>query len=246
MYDETDIFTELAPLLRVRPELKEICRFGAQWAAKHEPDGSGWAPFHIVTHGACLPRRSIPRQSSSEQGRFRRCLHRHPPGTPRARRRRAAPGPCAHVLPLRNAIKCSRNLTRSQVRVFINSACLCNLAQSSASWQLGRAWTLDELAERANTSRATLVRLFQKAVDTAPLTFLAELLLSVARHHVLATNTPLTMIADEVGYQSETTFSRAYHRRFGVAPGVDRKVRWVLTNATRVPEAALDGSRMQL
>jgi hypothetical protein len=28
MYDETDIFTELAPLLRVRPELKELCRFG--------------------------------------------------------------------------------------------------------------------------------------------------------------------------------------------------------------------------
>ena len=36
-------------------------------------------------------------------------------------------------------------------------------------------WTLDELAKRANTSRATLVRLFRNAVDQPPLAFLAEL-----------------------------------------------------------------------
>jgi hypothetical protein len=27
---EAEIFSELAPLLRVRPELQQICRFGAQ------------------------------------------------------------------------------------------------------------------------------------------------------------------------------------------------------------------------
>jgi starvation-inducible DNA-binding protein len=34
--------------------------------------------------------------------------------------------------------------------------------------ELARAWTLDELADRANTSRATLVCLFQKAGNAAP------------------------------------------------------------------------------
>jgi AraC family transcriptional activator of mtrCDE len=86
-----------------------------------------------------------------------------------------------------------------------------------------RDWTLDELAKRANTSRATLVRLFRNTVDAPPLAFLAELRLNLARHRILATNTPLPVIAEEVGYQSDTAFSRAYHRRFGIAPGADRK-----------------------
>jgi AraC family transcriptional activator of mtrCDE len=51
---EAQIFSELAPLLRVRPELQQICRFGAQWASEHGPEAGGWAPFHIVTRGACL------------------------------------------------------------------------------------------------------------------------------------------------------------------------------------------------
>jgi AraC family transcriptional activator of mtrCDE len=51
---EAEIFSELAPLLRVRPELQQICRFGAQWGSEHGPEAGGWAPFHIVTYGACL------------------------------------------------------------------------------------------------------------------------------------------------------------------------------------------------
>ena len=54
MYDEAEVFKELAPLLRVRPQLQQICRFGAQWSSQHEPEPEGWAPFHIVTFGACL------------------------------------------------------------------------------------------------------------------------------------------------------------------------------------------------
>jgi hypothetical protein len=54
MYNEAEIFRELAPLLQVRPELKQICRYGAQWGSEHEPEAAGWAPFHIVTFGECL------------------------------------------------------------------------------------------------------------------------------------------------------------------------------------------------
>src|SRR3979490_1758873 len=38
MYDAAEIFNELAPLLRVRPQLQQICRFGAQWSSQHEPE----------------------------------------------------------------------------------------------------------------------------------------------------------------------------------------------------------------
>lgn len=88
----------------------------------------------------------------------------------------------------------------------------------------GQGWTLDELADVAATSRATLVRLFHKAVEVAPLAYLSELRLGLARHRIMDCNISLVVIAEDVGYQSESAFSRAYHRRFGVAPGADRRV----------------------
>jgi Cupin len=54
MRDEAEVFRGLAPLLRVRSEIKDICRFGAQWASKHGPEARGWGAFHIVTFGGCL------------------------------------------------------------------------------------------------------------------------------------------------------------------------------------------------
>jgi len=82
-----------------------------------------------------------------------------------------------------------------------------------------RAWTLDELANHASTSRASLVRMFRKTVRMAPLEFLAELRLGLARHTLSATNLPLAQIAAEIGYLSESSFSRAFRRRFGMSPG---------------------------
>jgi AraC family transcriptional activator of mtrCDE len=34
---------------------------------------------------------------------------------------------------------------------------------------------------------------------------------------------PVAKIADEVGYKSESAFSRAFHRRFGMRPGEVRE-----------------------
>jgi AraC family transcriptional activator of mtrCDE len=33
-----DTLSGLAPLLRVRPQLQQLCRFGAQWASDHPPE----------------------------------------------------------------------------------------------------------------------------------------------------------------------------------------------------------------
>jgi AraC family transcriptional activator of mtrCDE len=85
-----------------------------------------------------------------------------------------------------------------------------------------RAWTLDDLANRANTSRATLVRQFQATVNMAPVAFLAELRLTIARARIRTSRVPLAVIAEDVGYQSGTAFNRAYQRKFGVTPSADR------------------------
>lgn len=81
-----------------------------------------------------------------------------------------------------------------------------------------RNWTLDELAARANASRASLVRMFQRTAQLAPLTFLPELRLELARRKLSATMLPIAAIGGEVGYKSESAFSRAFQRRFGVRP----------------------------
>ena len=86
----------------------------------------------------------------------------------------------------------------------------------------GRAWSLDELAGRANASRASLVRMFRRMAEMAPLAFLAELRLQLARRELSNTTLPLAEIAAGIGYQSESAFSRAFHRCFGMRLGEPR------------------------
>ena len=80
-------------------------------------------------------------------------------------------------------------------------------------------WTLDALAHRAHVSRATLVRAFQKAAGMAPLAFLAEVRLNLARQSLASTTASLLQVSTAVGYASESAFVRAFKRRFGISPG---------------------------
>lgn len=325
MDDEADIFRELAPLLRVRPELQQLCRFGAQWASEHELETGGWAPFHIVTRGACLldaggrigiplragdvavlPHgdrhtvRALPTAMGSGSAlRVRHRLHdalvvkSNVDGEPETKlicgrlhfedaheNMIIATLPAVVVLASEDGHDATRmrsiietiqteldgdrlgaaaiaaalanSLMIIVLRAHFEDGCesrgiLALLARRQTARALAgmltepaHAWTLDELAGRANTSRATLVRLFQKAVSAAPLAFLAELRFNLARHRMATTNAPLATVAEEVGYQSEAAFSRAYHRRFGVAPGTDRKAGTGAGGAWRGPETAAD------
>jgi len=58
MSERDDALSLLAPMLRVRPELQDLCRFGGDWRSEHAPEATGWAAFHIVTKGTC----SVERQ----------------------------------------------------------------------------------------------------------------------------------------------------------------------------------------
>ena len=82
-----------------------------------------------------------------------------------------------------------------------------------------RAWTLDDLAQTAASSRATLVRAIRKASGLAPLAFLTDLRLGLARHRLGNAAASMDQIATEVGYQSQAAFSRAFLRKYGVRPG---------------------------
>jgi AraC family transcriptional regulator, activator of mtrCDE len=64
-------------------------------------------------------------------------------------------------------------------------------------------WTLD--AAEAHVSRATLVRIFRREGNLAPLGFLSELRLGLARQRLGSTKGT----AAAVGYDSESAFARA-------------------------------------
>ena len=86
----------------------------------------------------------------------------------------------------------------------------------------GKTWTLDELAEVSNASRASLVRMFRQTAQISPLAFLAKTRLELAKRKLQGSRASLAAIAAEVGYQSESAFSRAFQLRYGIRPGEAR------------------------
>jgi AraC family transcriptional activator of mtrCDE len=56
----------------------------------------------------------------------------------------------------------------------------------------------------------------------APLAFLAEVRLNLARQSLASTTASLLQVCAAVGYASESAFVRAFKRRFGISPGKSR------------------------
>jgi AraC-like DNA-binding protein len=83
----------------------------------------------------------------------------------------------------------------------------------------GQPWTVDELAKLANMSRATFARVFQQALGQAPMTYLSDWRMTLARDLLLVQDTTLAEIAGRVGYSSVYSFATAFHRHHGQPPG---------------------------
>jgi len=86
-----------------------------------------------------------------------------------------------------------------------------------------RAWTLEELARTAGTSRSVLAERFQQLVGSSPMLYLAQWRMLLATNLLCRSNAPLARIAEEVGYQTDTAFSRAFRREFGLPPAAWRR-----------------------
>jgi len=85
-------------------------------------------------------------------------------------------------------------------------------------------WTVERLARKVGLSRAAFTRRFAALTGTSPLRHLTELRLALAaaclaREDEIA----LAALAARVGYRSEFAFSRAFKRRYGIAPSIFRR-----------------------
>ncbi len=96
-----------------------------------------------------------------------------------------------------------------------------------------RPWTLPELADICNMSRATLVRHFQERLGHSANDFLLDIRMTLAAKELGKSNISTGAVADLAGYQSEAAFQRAFKKYMGVTPSQwrrDSAVRAVRTN----------------
>jgi AraC-like DNA-binding protein len=92
-------------------------------------------------------------------------------------------------------------------------------------------WTVAELAEHALLSRSAFARQFTELVGVAPLTYLAEWRMGLARERLRDTEEGLATIASSLGYASEFSFAAAFKRHHGTAPGRWRRDRRLAAHA---------------
>jgi AraC-like DNA-binding protein/mannose-6-phosphate isomerase-like protein (cupin superfamily) len=79
-------------------------------------------------------------------------------------------------------------------------------------------WTVDELAREVGCSRSVLAERFTHYLGQAPMRYLARWRLALAADLLRSGGLPLARVAEEVGYESEQAFNRAFKREFGVPP----------------------------
>lgn len=85
-------------------------------------------------------------------------------------------------------------------------------------------WTVDALAREVGTSRSALAERFTHFVGQSPMQYLGRWRMALATNHLRRSSLPVARIAEEVGYETDATFSRAFRREFGVPPATWRRV----------------------
>jgi AraC-like DNA-binding protein len=80
-------------------------------------------------------------------------------------------------------------------------------------------WTVAALADAAAMSRSAFARRFTELLGAAPLSYLTDWRMALARERLRDTNATLASIAGDLGYASEFSFAAAFKRHTGVAPG---------------------------
>jgi AraC-like DNA-binding protein len=84
-------------------------------------------------------------------------------------------------------------------------------------------WTVPELAAASGLSRAAFARSFQQALGQAPIQYLTDWRMTLARDHLRTGELTLTQIAARTGYASPYAFAAAFRRHHGLPPGLWRQ-----------------------
>jgi transcriptional regulator GlxA family with amidase domain len=86
-----------------------------------------------------------------------------------------------------------------------------------------RRWTVDDLGHEVGLSRSALADRFIRLMGVPPMHYLGNWRMQVATQKLRNTSASLAQVAEMVGYDSETAFSRAFKKTFGEAPATWRR-----------------------
>ena len=75
----------------------------------------------------------------------------------------------------------------------------------------------------AGTSRSVRAERFQQLVGSAPMEYLTQWRMLLAANLLCRSSAPLARIAEDVGYQTDTAFIRAFRREYGLPPAAWRR-----------------------
>jgi AraC-like DNA-binding protein len=84
-------------------------------------------------------------------------------------------------------------------------------------------WTVADLAGLACLSRSAFHERFSEVIGMPPLAYLTEHRLRLAAWHLAQQDLSINRISERVGYTSETAFSQAFRRQYGMTPSQYRK-----------------------
>lgn len=84
-------------------------------------------------------------------------------------------------------------------------------------------WTVDLLALEVGMSRSSFYNRFNNYIGMPPMKYLFEWRMMQAKEKIEGTQKSLTKVAEEVGYQSDSAFQKAFKRFFNFTPASLRK-----------------------
>jgi AraC-like DNA-binding protein len=84
-------------------------------------------------------------------------------------------------------------------------------------------WTVEDLAHKIGMSRSGFAQRFTDLLGVPPMQYLAQWRLQLAAQQLRLSDRPLASVAEDVGYESEAAFNRAFKREFGVPPATWRR-----------------------
>lgn len=91
--------------------------------------------------------------------------------------------------------------------------------------RVGDCWTMGALAKEVGLSRSALAERFCKLIGMPPMQYLASWRIHVAAHELVNSHKSILQVAQEVGYESEASFTRAFKRLMSAPPATWRRSR---------------------
>lgn len=102
----------------------------------------------------------------------------------------------------------------------------------------GKKWDVDKLAETVFMSRSAFSKRFTESTGCSPAAYLSRWRIDLAAKFLRETHLSIYNIANEVGYESETSFSKAFKKYRASSPAQYRKI--------KAQEVVINHSRAQV